>query len=355
MAAALFGRPGHAGGVLVRLDADRVIDGDVFVDLQPAEGDSERVQLQDDGQQPDVTAGDGRWAGAVYLPQTQVKVSLVLDGARIDGGDASWSAPDIPRDLDLSLRGEELKVTAREANPHGGGNEAGPGAGGGTGGAVAAAAQAESDEGMALILGGLGLFLVMAMAGLVFRRRERIRRGPVSGVTIQPPGGFAGPGSPSLHDGLVHWSVADADAELALRALVESLARHHGVLVVGASLPEGLGGAGRRIFTDADASPRRVGDVLEAIHENPRESGVVVFFGVDGTVDDWADRDDELPLGSGGIVLHQRAAPELSPSFRVGATAPGVCTVTRLADGASFYIGDRGRWPAAKPSAVVNQ
>ena len=355
LGACAFSSAAHAGGVLVRLDADRTLDGDVYVDLAPADGQTERVQLQDDGQQPDVTAGDGRWAGAVFLPHTDVTVSLVLDGERMDGGPAVWSAPDIPRDLDLTLRDGVLTVKAREANQHNPGE--GPGGSGGGTAAQASkeAADAEAQVGLWLIGGGAVLFVGLAVMLVVMRKHARVRRGPISGVTLVPAGGFAGPGSPPLNDGLVHWRTDPAHAPAVLRALVDTLARHHGVLLVG-DVPQHAGSrAGRRIFRATDPTPRKVGDALEAIHADPREAGVVVFYDVGGSPDDWADRDDELPLGTGGVVLHTAAEAAPARTHVVRPVGPGVCVVEATEGDARFLIGDRARWPASVDGVVVDQ
>lgn len=349
-----LGTTAHAGGVLVRLDADRTIDGEVFVDLVPPTGDRERIQLQDDGQQPDVTAGDGRWAGAAFFPLTDVTVTLVIAGESIDGGVASWSAADIPRDLDLSLRGDVLTVKAREANPHGQGNGA-PGAGeGGSPSAAATGVDDDAREGVWLIGVGALLFVVLGGAWTMVRSQRRARRGPIEGVTRQSPGGFAGPQSPALDDGLVFWRMDGGEPADILGVLVDTLARHHGVLVVSEQPPDTLARSGRRIFRSAVTGARKVGDALEAIHRDPREPAVVVFVGVAGTSDDWADRDDELPLGSGGIVLLPAGAdaPEASHSVRM--VSPGLCAVESTDGGAAFWLGDRARWPTHAPAAVVD-
>jgi len=297
-------------------------------------------------------AGDGRWAGALFLPHTDVTVSLVVDGERLDGGPVKWSAPDIPRDLDLTMRAGVLTVNAREANPHSEGN----GSSGdlSTARAPSGGAFAGMDGGAWLIGLGAALFVLLCILMLGYRTRERVRRGPIAGVILQPVGGFAGPGSPPLNDGLIYWRTADEEATGVLRALVDTLARHHGVLLVGPSLPEGLGRPGRRIFMEESDNPRRVGDVLEAIHSDPREPGVVVFCGVQGSPDDWADRDDELPLGTGGIVLLPPDVDAPEPTFIVRTVAPGVCVVEGMAGGDAFYIGDRGRWPDSSAPAVVH-
>jgi hypothetical protein len=336
----LGGQTALAGGVLVRLDAARLLDGDVYVELRPPEGETERVQLQDDGQQPDVTAGDGLWAGAVFLPQTDVEVFLVLDGERLEGGPVQWSAADIPRDLDLNLRAGVLKASAREANTHGdGGRNGAPGPGGGPANRTA---DTEPDPAaMWFIGGGALLLLVMGVVALSVRTRSRYQRGDLTGVALHRPGGFAGPNSPSLDDGLIYWSVADPKPHAVAHTLVRMLARHHNVLVVAPS-PESLPASlGQSVFATSHAAPRKVGDALEAVHRMPRAAGVVVFWGVAGSDVVWADRDDELPLGTGGIVLCGPEHTEPAPSHTVRVAGPGALQVEAVDGTDRFMVFDR--------------
>lgn len=340
---------GHAGGVLVRLDADRVPDGAVYVELSPSEGETERLQLQDDGQQPDVQASDGKWAGAVFLPQTEVSVTLVLDGERFEGGMVQWSAPDIPRDLDLTLRDGALQARAREANPHGGG---------GGDPADGASAAPTADPGSAPVEGtwliGGGVVVLVGVGAMVLGRRERqvARRGALSGVTLQAAGGFAGPHSPALDDGLVFIEVPEGiGSGVVAQALVDSLVRHHTVLVIAQPEHAPQGRSGRGLFTGPDATPRKVGDALEVVHDLPRQRGVVLFHGIGGTTDDWSDRDDELPVGSGGIALVPPQAESPGVGFRVRSVQGGIVEVESVVDGGRFWVGAGAQ--AHRPSAFA--
>jgi len=314
-----------AGGVLVRLDADRELEGDVVVVLRPASGDPEEVGLQDDGTQPDVTAGDGMWAGAAYLPHAEVDVEVRIGDDTFPGGTATWSDAGIPRDLDLSLQAGTLLVNAREANPHGEGNgpsSDAPGPDGGSGNSSSSAKKPtdrgdEASGGLFMIAGGGMALLVLALVMWSGRGRTPREKRPSTGLQLQPPGGFAGPLSPSLVDGLTYWTLPESDPAGALRAVVRRLAEHHSVLVVGSALPDRLGAPGAAVFTTAPDKARRIGDYLEALHKPRRRRAVVVFYGVEQDAEAWAEQDDELPIGSGGVALLARSGSGPDPSHDI--------------------------------------
>lgn len=295
----LVASPAWAGGVLVRLDADRTLEGGVTVELLAEDGTLERIGLVDDGKQPDVTANDGRWAGAVHLPHAKAEVTLVVGGTRIEGGPVEWSSPDAARDLDLSLRNGKLTVRAREANVHGAGTQPAPAA---VPLPEGAATPADTHEGLLLV--GAGSALLLSLGVLVVRRRNPVReRGPIRGLVRVPAGGYAGPDSPTMGDGLTYWRLPAVDAQAAMRAVVHQLSRHHSVLVVAdPSQRAGLAAGGSTYFAPPDRA-RRIGDWVEALAADNRQAAVVVFVGLERNNDEWAELDDELPIGAGGIVF----------------------------------------------------
>lgn len=371
---ALFGwlpATSQAGGVLLRLRADRALSETVFVDLIPPDARPVTVQLRDDGRNPDVSAGDGLWAGALSLPYAEVQVDLLLGEQRFVGETVSWPSANVPRDIDLVLEGSTLSASARQANVHGEEHvhqEVAPGSGDASGGAsgpapntgagpspvqapgVAAttnttSAGVSSDDtslpGIWFI--GIGAVALAAMMGLVLTRRK-VRVVPAAAhasLVLHPAGGFAGEGSPLLNNGLLYWVVDEAERDEALVVLTRMLSRHHNVLVVGSSELVRAGDAGRAIHCMALERPALIGDAVEVLHQLPRQPGVAVYVGVDGSPDDWAMRDDELPDGAGGIVFCTPTHAGPPATHRVRLAGPGRLVIASLDGASTFVVSDR--------------
>ncbi|RME29169.1 MAG: hypothetical protein D6798_00735, partial [Deltaproteobacteria bacterium] len=98
-------------GVLVRLETGgAAVDSPVVVTLTPEAGDPIELTLLDDGNPPDVTAGDGVWSAAVLTEQDAFDVRLSLgDGAALTGGEVRWDPDQIgARDLVIRLDGDQI-------------------------------------------------------------------------------------------------------------------------------------------------------------------------------------------------------------------------------------------------------
>ena len=112
----------HASsGLLVSLVVDVSIDGAVQVTLTSSVGATESVTLLDNGEKPDVAAGDKRYAGAMLLAPGEYDVKLALSDDTYEGN--SFEMPEDgsqPRDLYLVLNNGTLSVSMGVAN---GGNQ----------------------------------------------------------------------------------------------------------------------------------------------------------------------------------------------------------------------------------------
>jgi hypothetical protein len=127
------------------------------------------------------------------------------------------------------------------------------------------------------------------------------------------------------------------------------LARHHNVLLVGDDGMSCIRDVGQNVFVSSTTGPRKVGDALEALHRMPSASAVVVFSAVEGSENDWLDRDEELPLGTGGIVLCASDHGAPAPTHRAVCVGEASVRVVALDGEADFLIVDRttARMPAA--------
>ena len=81
-----FQRDANANsGLLVSLVMDQKTDSPVQVNLTSSVGNANSIQLLDNGEKPDVAAGDGRYAGAMLLAPGEYDVEVVLSDATYTG------------------------------------------------------------------------------------------------------------------------------------------------------------------------------------------------------------------------------------------------------------------------------
>jgi hypothetical protein len=135
-------------GIVIRADADGSnLTSPVTVQLTPQGGKPTDVELKDDGQQPDVTAGDKIWSGAGMLDGTAFDVKVKSGGKTLNGGKVSWGADEDGRDLNVHVVGDSVTLEAGVSNQDGGGSQGGGGSGGGAQGGGAQGGGAEGGQG----------------------------------------------------------------------------------------------------------------------------------------------------------------------------------------------------------------
>jgi lysophospholipase L1-like esterase len=278
--------PPVSSGVLVRLETSgRSFSSAPLVHLAPLSGgDTITLTLADDGNPPDVGAGDGVFAADSMIEADAFSVTMTVEGEKLDGGEVSWDAAEQgARDLDIVFDGSAIRVSAGvpaaglapNGGPAtgGGGGAAVAGSPGGTptgapsaGGPAALGPGAVGDSsGLsrrdALLWIALGLGLIgLATAGALLSRWADNRS--VVDLTVVPEPSLFGAPTPSLSDGLSVWQVAAADRAAMVRPLLASLARHHPVLVVapeGFAVPSVFGGP---VYVSPSIEPEKVEDAL---------------------------------------------------------------------------------------------
>jgi hypothetical protein len=350
----------QARGLVIRLEVADIAPSTAIVVLKPPTGDPVRVECKDNGANPDVSAGDGVWAGASMVDGDTLAVSLEVDGKVIEGGTVSWNPEDTARDLAVSLSGGTVVVEAGVSTggpppeppagqgtppagepgtppgeggtpPGGGGTSPGAGSGGATPSLPGAPRAAGSGDDGSLYIGfGLGVLVLVGVAWLWFRNRPSAPVTRAGSLTVVPEPGLLGSGSPSLADGLHLWIVPDADADAVLKPLLATMARHHRVLVVAPSKITVPGVYGGPVYRSANLRPSHVGDAAESLL---REGGSVATL-LAGTAADTAtitDYADLLPTGMGCVcVLTQD--PGVATLQRVTARRDGPVWVVQTAE-----------------------
>ncbi|MFZ5480250.1 MAG: hypothetical protein ACOZNI_26030 [Myxococcota bacterium] len=108
-------------GVVIRADADGGnLSSPVVAQLTPQGGAATDVELKDDGQQPDVTAGDKIWSGAGMLDGDSFDVKIKSGGKTLNGGRVSWGADEDGRDLNVHIVGDSVTLEASVSKMDGG-------------------------------------------------------------------------------------------------------------------------------------------------------------------------------------------------------------------------------------------
>lgn len=308
-------------GILVRVLLDRIPEQQPSLELTPEGGEGTVISLNDDGQSPDVVAGDQSFAGSAVLDGDSFNVSLIVDGQALDGGTVTWEVDGQLRDLDVQLNGTTVTATAQisvpGAAPDGqvGGSTVGvlPGVAtipGAPGGLAGGADTDQLDDGVLLVATGACLLVLLGLAWwtMVFRAGPGSAPGVYRGVFRQPEAGLFGPGTPSLSEDLALWVVsAEAEAEL-LPLLMKTLTRRHRVLVVPREGHQVPAAAGRGVYLADGVKPAAIGGSAEALLGVPPRPVAVLVLAEKRPKEKWQDYEDLLPEGIGGVVIVR--APE---------------------------------------------
>jgi hypothetical protein len=373
-------------GLVIRLNAGtEALTAPVVVTFTPPTGEAVSVELTDDGQKPDVAAGDSNWAGSGLLSDASVSVSVSGGGGQsFPVGAVTWEAGEGAKDLDLTLAGGKITASATRQSGAGGAGGTG-GAGGGApvgdgGGAPTGAPTAGAPEGAGaspaggftvasggaarprsatfpgesggagdstlFIVFGAGLLVLVGIAWAWARGRRGgggavgdAARAP-SGLTLVPEPGLLGEGSPSLADGLFSWVAWPGQLEAQVGAALQTLAWSHRVLVVARSSLSLPGVHGGPVYRVNAARPTHVGAVAEALVLEGGPPLAVLLVGVAEDEASLRDYADLLPMGVGGVVLSEKA---LGPFPQVVVRAMGESYAVKVGEvERRFVLGEGG-------------
>lgn len=352
-----------ATGIVVRLSTGgEPIGSPVQAILTNVDGDVTTLTLKDDGESPDVNAGDHHYSASSMLQGDEFQVALSLGGDAEDVGEVSWPADVTARDLVISrYDGIVTLETGAGDNgqpmgePTGPGNASGePAPGAATGDTVdnpivdgttpvrgpnvtfssnSNSTTPENDSTL-YVIGGALLLILAAVAFFWFREPSTIAprsNGAASSLVHRmPEPGLLGEGTPSLSAGASVW-VVDAESTGDFMALLMgSMAAHHRVVVVAPgsnSVPLVHGGPVYRMKNP------RPGHVGEAVAELTRGSGQPIAVLVDATRMEEAMISDYADLVGGDLgTVFVRNTPHTGPEQSLN--------VTKTANGWTIQDGD---------------
>ena len=340
------------GGLVVRLVVEDALDADVKVVLTDEAGTTSEAVLQDDGQAPDVVAGDLHYSGAALVMGSAFTVELVIGDTVTPAGDIEY-AHDQPEGRNLLLTrtagilSTEATVTPVQdeptPEPPGSGPSPGPADGAGPQappagdvpltfpGAGSDSSGGGGDDGTSLyLLLGLGLVALAGVGALWLRGGGRERPSLEGGVGPLPEASLLGNGTPSLSDGLSVWRVAPADLAGFGGALLQHLAVHHRVLVVAPATVELVPVHGGPVYRSPSLSPSKVADSCDDL-EDARGAPLAVLVLTDAPdVEALEDYADLLAPDLGVVVVSSQDVELEAPQLQV-APADGGWTVDGVA------------------------
>jgi hypothetical protein len=354
-----------ATGIVVRLTTGgEEVGSPVEATLINEEGISTTIILLDNGEAPDVGAGDFNFSGSSMTEGETFQVSLSLAGKSEDVGEVSWPADVTARDLVITRyegmvtletgagdngqpAGQPIDPTNLDAAPSGKGaaQAGGPngvgepfadGSGQPARGSNLTFPNANNgtvakDDQTLYVIGGILLLILAGVAFFWFRSPEasavstsRAAPGGASGLVHRmPEPGILGHGTPSLSDGSSVWVVNAADTQDFFSLLLGSLAQHHRVVVVAAgssSLPLVHGGP---VYRMKSPRPGHVSDAVNTLnHESGNPLAILVnATGMDSaTLNDYADL---TPGDLGMVILRTDAHTGPEQSLKVTRTGSG--------------------------------
>ena len=303
-----------ATGIVVRLSTGgESVDTPVQATLTNADGATTTLTLLDNGEPPDVNAGDFHFSASSMITGETFGVTLSLGGKAEEVGEVSWPEEVTARDLVITRydgivtletgAGDNGQPAGEPTTPGGMGGEPALGSAIGdpvgnpavdgtapargpnvtfpsTSNSASSGTTAENDSTL-YVIGGILLLVLGAVAFFWFR--EPTGSTVDSGSTLvhrMPEPGLLGEGTPSLSDGASVWVVDTESTADFMSLLLSSMAAHHRVVVVAPGsnpIPVVHGGPVYRMKNP------RAGHVADAVNELMRSPGQPVAVLVDAT------------------------------------------------------------------------
>ncbi len=303
-----------ATGIVVRLSTGgESVDTPVQATLTNADGATTTLTLLDNGEPPDVNAGDFHFSASSMITGETFGVTLSLGGKAEEVGEVSWPEEVTARDLVITRydgivtletgAGDNGQPAGEPTTPGGMGGEPALGSAIGdpvgnpavdgtapargpnvtfpsTSNTASSGTTAENDSTL-YVIGGVLLLVLGAVAFFWFR--EPTGSTVDSGSTLvhrMPEPGLLGEGTPSLSDGASVWVVDTESTADFMSLLLSSMAAHHRVVVVAPGsnpIPVVHGGPVYRMKNP------RAGHVADAVNELMRSPGQPVAVLVDAT------------------------------------------------------------------------
>lgn len=310
----LITRAFAAAGVVIRLAGDPVAGG-VVVHVVGQEGSID-AELKDDGQPPDVSAGDGTWSAATMLGDGDLTITADIAGKPMEAGVVNFPPGAEVRDLTLEWSGGKLSAkasfsTGAPGGP-GGGPSGSPGGGGPGSGPPAPTGPPEKspvmpqEEPSSLVPIGFGVGL-LTLAGLVWFWF----RGGAPALPMLPEPGLFGAGTPSLSSGLSVWTGDEGLADLVLGAM----AAHHRVLLVG----EGRPVVGGPVFRSPTRDARKLGRLMRELADEAGAPPALLWIGATAA----ELRGLKLPAEIGAVAIVADPAGVDAPVVRAAREGDG--------------------------------
>jgi hypothetical protein len=350
-------------GIVVRLvTGGEAIEAPVEAILVNDEDKEYKLTLVDNGEPPDVSAGDYDFSGSSIIEGENFAVFVSTNGNKEEVGEVSWPADVTARDLIITrYEGIVTLETGAGDNQQPPGEPSNPGVAGSApegdvapGGAIGgpstpgeATSPARSpnvsfpepnsgvnaqDDATLYVIGGILLLILAAVAFFWFREPStaspsgdaRPRSSTINArVHRMPEPGLLGDGSPSLSDGTSFWVVSETDAADFTQILLASMAQHHQVLVVSSTTDELPLVHGGPVYRMKSPRPTHVADAVNALAHSSGQPVAILIHAAEMDSSLLNDYADLLPGNVGAAVVVHNSPGGLELTVDVSRTSSG--------------------------------
>jgi len=321
-----------------------------------------KLTLLDNGEPPDVGAGDYDFSGSSIIEGENFTVFVSTNGKKENVGDVSWPADVTARDLIITrYEGIVTLETGAGDNQQPPGEPTNPGVAGAApegdvapGGAIGgpstpgeATSPARSpnvsfpepnagvnaqDDATLYVIGGILLLILAAVAFFWFREpTSHTSSGDIRGNTAalnarvhqMPEPGLLGDATPSLSDGTSFWVVDENDAAEFTKILLASMAQHHQVLVVSSTTDELPLVHGGPVYRMKSPRPTHVADTVNSLVNNAGRPVAILIHAAEMDASLLNDYADLLPGNVGAAVVVHNSHGGLDLTVNVSRTEAG--------------------------------
>ncbi len=333
----------QANGVVVRIHNDGTRDGPFRLRLLEPTGASTPVLLRDDGQAPDVKAGDHIWSGAAFPRGHQFALAVEVGAELTSIGTVNFDGNSASRDINVEVNNGHFSLASTEAPtllPAPLAPQAPQAQVITATGPIAASVTSTAPPHP--ILQALGALLAMTTLGTLLWWWRLSPSGTAAqdpSLVREPPAPLFGPGTPAVPGSVSLWGISEEDLTPFVAAIAQTLAI--GNIVVIAASAERAFPAIRvgTLFRTHERRPSRLVSMVTTLREQRGRSVVLLYILEELTDGTLARLYTSITPETGALVVLVNPGEALPGLLTVTATPTGY---TLSPNGLSLTLGQWG-------------